>query len=129
MVSYSGRDLNVIPAKRWLDGPPTPENGKILAVDMENVDKYLVELHQKECQHWGAPVEQSEPHVKARLRVEKSVGPVHPRPVFCDRECWNSWASSDRTRFVLSPLLTVQSMAVLVFPGANNGQLEVIEFR
>lgn len=85
--------LGVASKDRHLENPPSSE-GTIISVDVEHTENRTAVTQAKQCQQCLEPVPFSEPHVRARVRLEdRPVMPVYKNIVFCDRECWASWAS------------------------------------
>jgi hypothetical protein len=83
-----------IPAARGLDQPPAPGEGKVLDVEMDHVWRQYGD-REKCCQACGEPVLLSESHVWARVSRENAIGTVYKKIVFCDRECWGGWSTSN----------------------------------
>lgn len=76
-----------------LDEPPDTDEGHIISVEHDHTNSRYQNAPYKKCQVCGAAVDRREPHTTAFIRVETSIAPQHKRPVFCDPECWLTFAT------------------------------------
>jgi hypothetical protein len=84
------------PPIRDLDRAPSSDEGNISEVLFDHERGTARPTDARACQECGDSVQIAEPHVTATvwLYSEMRSGPNMKMPVFCDRECWRSWASS-----------------------------------
>ncbi|MDS0222486.1 hypothetical protein NDI54_14160 [Haloarcula sp. S1AR25-5A] len=78
-----------------LDSPPSSDEGTIVKVEAERTVQGYQDGATKACEACGEPVPVDTEHIGAWVRVSSSTGPIFYRPVFCDAECWATWATSD----------------------------------
>jgi len=83
------------PAIDGLEEAPGPDEGYIFAVEMDYARSTARDHDKRACQTCGEPVFIGEPHVRATVKLRVGKFLHHKNPVFCDRECWASWASRE----------------------------------
>lgn len=81
------------PRRTECPGPPAPDDGWVDAVRSERVAETATAASRRECQHCGAAVAITTPHVRARIGRYRDRSPIYAFVYFCDRDCWKGWAT------------------------------------
>lgn len=82
-------------AESLLSGPLARDQGTMINVKHDHVATRFRHGGRTECQQCGAPVDRTEPHTTAFIRLETALGLHHKRPAFCGSECWQAFATVD----------------------------------
>ena len=77
-----------------LDGPPSSDEGEIVKVDLNRTNRGYLDGDTKACEECGEPVAVDTVHIGAWVRVADELGNLFYQPVFCDEECWATWATT-----------------------------------
>lgn len=81
------------PADDAVASPPAPGEGFIAKVNFKT--KRAGPLSPKDCQQCGTPVDRETPYIRATVWLDGDLREVMHTPVFCDKNCWASWASRE----------------------------------